>query len=73
MEIDTDLEAMREAVTGPMHAVHHINAWDELNALRDDLDATREQVDMLYAMVLRLACALNTVLQVPIAFDTSEV
>ena len=72
-DTDQDLDAISDAVSNPdMHAIHHVNAWAEVNAMRDDLTATQAQVDTLYAMVLQLAGALNQVLPVPIAFDALE-
>jgi hypothetical protein len=71
---DRDLDAISEAILNhDTHAIQHVNAWAEVNAIRDDLTATQDQVDALYSMVLQLAGVLNNqVLPVPIAFDALE-
>ena len=69
-DTDTDIETTREAIADDeMHASHHLNNLEEINALWHLCDSQQEQLDSIHALVIRLASALNTVLPVPIELE----
>jgi|BarGraNGADG00211_3_1021988.scaffolds.fasta_scaffold128904_1 hypothetical protein len=52
-----------------MHAIHHVNNLDEIDALWREVEAIHTQIDELYVIMFRLAGALNAMLPVPIKID----
>jgi hypothetical protein len=56
MESDLDIDITREAVSDPdVHAIHHVNNLDELNALWSECEALQNQIDELYKIILKKA------------------
>jgi hypothetical protein len=66
----TDEEITEAAISEPWrHASHHLNNLEEINALWHLCESQQEQLDSLHALMIRLACALNTVLPVPLELE----
>jgi hypothetical protein len=53
-DTDTDIETTRAIADDEMHASHHTNSLEEINALWRCCDSQQEQLDSLHSLVVRL-------------------